>query len=98
VTDLYVTSTSRAEDASYRALADSAQAAGGGPEWRILGGHMVNLHAAIAGVRLPQRATRDADLAVTVHVVGSVRSGPRARYLSCASCFRNSGIRPVPKS
>jgi hypothetical protein len=66
MTDLHLTSTSRAEDASYQALADSAQAAGRDPGWRILGGHMVNLHATLAGVRLPLRATRDADLAVEV--------------------------------
>lgn len=57
-------SSSRAEDASYRALADAAQAATSLLSWRIVGGHMVNLHAARVGVQLPSRATRDADLAV----------------------------------
>jgi hypothetical protein len=70
MTDLHLTSTSRAEDASYQALADSAQAAGHDPGWRILGGHMVNLHATLAGVRLPLRATRDGGLLERLRSLG----------------------------
>lgn len=58
MTELRLASTSRTEDASYQALADSARAAGGDPGWRILGGHMVNLHAALAGVQLPGNPRR----------------------------------------
>jgi|GEM_PF-3244483 len=62
--DVHVTSGSRAEDAAYRALADAAIAAANLETWRVVGGHMVNLHALRSTVPLILRATRDADLAV----------------------------------
>jgi hypothetical protein len=67
MTELRLTSTSRAEDASYQALADSAQAASGDPGWRILGGHMVNLHADLAVEVL---AIRDGDLLERLRSLG----------------------------
>ena len=61
---LHIASESRAYDAAIRALADAALAAADLEAWLIVGGHMVNLHVLRAGIGLPTRATRDADLAV----------------------------------
>jgi hypothetical protein len=61
-----------------RALADAASAARDLGSWRIIGGHMVDLHTRLAGVDLPARATRDADLAVDLL---AVRDGALLRRL-----------------
>jgi predicted nucleotidyltransferase len=74
-----IVSESRATDAAFRALADASNAACDLAAWVIVGGHMVNLHAWRAGVQLPARATRDADLAVDLL---AVRNGPLLRRLS----------------
>ncbi|GAA1018850.1 hypothetical protein Aple_025740 [Acrocarpospora pleiomorpha] len=70
---IIIQSSYRAEDAAYLALADAATIVPH-QEWRVIGGHMVNLHVLHAGLDLPLRATRDADLAVEVLTVrqGSV--------------------------
>ncbi len=68
---IHVISGSRAEDAAYRALADAAIAASGLDTWRLVGGHMVNLHALRSTVPLTLRATRDADLAVELVAIKS---------------------------
>lgn len=72
-------SDSRATDAAIRALADAAKAASELDSWRIVGGHMVNLHALRVGTDLPSRATRDADLAVDLL---AVRDGRLLQRLS----------------
>jgi hypothetical protein len=79
-------SDSRATDGAVRALADAASAARDLGSWRIIGGHMVNLHASRAGVALPSRATRDADLAVDLL---TVRDGGLLRRLGALG-YRNS--------
>ena len=64
-----IVSESRATDASLRALADAAAAAGDDVHWLVVGGHMVNLHVLRTAVDVPLRATRDADLAVELLTV-----------------------------
>jgi hypothetical protein len=84
-------SDSRATDAAIRALADAACAARELETWRIVGGHMVNLHALWAGVDLPPRATRDADLAVDLLAVrdgGLLRRLGELGYRNTASSNR----------
>lgn len=66
MTRLELRASSSAEEAGYRALADIAVlAARTGLDYRIVGGQMVSLHVAIAGVAEPTfRLTLDADLGV----------------------------------
>lgn len=66
VTQLHLHSTSRAEDAGFLAVRDTAAVArDAGLEYRIVGGQMVRLHVALAGVAEPTvRVTLDADLGV----------------------------------
>lgn len=66
MTALKLAATSRAAEAGYLALADIAEvAAACEVDYRIVGGLMVSLHVAAAGVDEPiQRNTLDADVAV----------------------------------
>ncbi|RHW24043.1 hypothetical protein D0Z08_26190 [Nocardioides immobilis] len=66
MTQLHLHSTSRAEDAGFLAVRDTAAVArDAGLEYRIVGGQMVRLHVALAGVAEPTiRVTLDADLGV----------------------------------
>lgn len=66
MTTLKLVATSQAAEAGYLALADIAEvAAVCDIDYRIVGGQMVSLHVAAAGVDEPiQRNTLDADLAV----------------------------------
>lgn len=71
---LSLSSTSRACDAGYRALADVADVAAQiGAAYRIVGGHMVTLLVAACGVsdQVPMRETVDADFAALPEVVGN---------------------------
>jgi hypothetical protein len=72
---LVMSSTSRAQDAGYHALADIAAVASSlGVEYRIVGGHMVSLLVeAYEAVRAPARETADADVAVPFQVLGDPR-------------------------
>jgi hypothetical protein len=62
-------SESRAMDASLLSLADAADVCAKVRRWFAVGGHMVNLHILAAGLPLPLRLTRDADIAVTMRTV-----------------------------
>jgi hypothetical protein len=66
VTALDLYSTSQAEDAGFLAIRDIAAIADDtGIEYRIVGGQMVRLHVAIAGVQEPVvRVTQDADMGI----------------------------------
>jgi hypothetical protein len=66
VTELRLHSTSQAEDAGFLAMRDIAAVADdAGIEYRIVGGQMVRLHVALAGVEEPTiRVTLDADMGV----------------------------------
>jgi hypothetical protein len=88
---LNVVSGSRAEDAGYRALADAATAAAQLDTWRVVGGHMVNLHALRSSASLELRATRDADLAVELLAIRE--SGLLRRLHELGYRNENSGNR-----
>ena len=62
-------SESLAMDASLLSLADAADVCAKVRRWFVVGGHMVNLHILRAGLALPLRLTRDADIAVTMRTV-----------------------------
>ncbi len=79
MSEISLSSRSRAEDASFRALADAAAAAAEVQEWRVIGGHMVNFHVRKAGLDLPLRATRDADLAVELFTINKTALIERIR-------------------
>lgn len=66
VTELRLHSTSQAEDAGFLAMRDIAVVADNTRiEYRIVGGQMVRLHVALAGVPEPTvRVTQDADMGV----------------------------------
>ena len=72
VTHLDITAASRAEEAGYLALNDIARLSTKiGIEYRIVGGQMVTLHVAAAGVDEPViRVTLDADLGVEAGTAG----------------------------
>ncbi len=84
---LRLTSDSRAFDAALRALVDASYAARDVDAWLIVGGHMVNLHVLRAGVDLPTRMTRDADLAVELVAVRDGSLVARLRQLG----YHNAG-------
>lgn len=67
MSQLHLHSTSQAEDAGFLAMRDIATVAEDTElEYRIVGGQMVRLHVALAGVAEPTvRVTLDADLGVT---------------------------------
>ena len=73
MSQLRLRSTSRAEDAGFLAMRDIATVAEDTElEYRIVGGQMVRLHVALAGVAEPTvRVTLDADLGVAA---GSARN------------------------
>jgi hypothetical protein len=78
---VHLVSESRASDGSLRALADAAAVAEGLDAWLIVGGHMVNLHVLRAGIDVPLRATRDADLAIELVSVKNTHLIERLRSL-----------------
>lgn len=83
-----VRSISHAEDAAYLALADTATAAPAQSEacgWRLVGGHMVNLHAARAGIALPPRATMDTDVGLELLTIKTGALVERLRALGYAN-------------
>lgn len=70
VTRLVLASLSRVEDGAYAAMADVCAAAlASGIEYRIIGGHMVNVHVARHQLELPDRGTGDADLGLDARVL-----------------------------
>lgn len=74
-------SASREEDAALAALGDLAQTV---PDWescRIVGGHMVTVHVALASGGSGHRPTADADLAAPVAVLGHAGFAERLRNL-----------------
>jgi len=79
-----VVSVSRAEDASYHATADVAGVAAQiGADYRLVGGHMVSLLAAWAGVDdVPGRETADADLGASFAVIANPALTSALRALS----------------
>ena len=96
---MHLVSDSRASDGAIRALADASTAARDLETWRIIGGHMVNLHALQAGVDLPTRATRDADLAVDLLAVragGLLQRLDELGYRNTASS--NRFVRDTPNA
>lgn len=68
--DVQLYSVSYDEDAALWALSDLAQAVTDWSACRVVGGHMVSLHVAIAGADVEHRPTGDADLAAPVEVLG----------------------------
>lgn len=70
---LVITSTARAEDGAYLAMADVAEAtAATGADYRLIGGHMVTAHTARHDLRnLPLRQTADADLGLHAQVLAA---------------------------
>ena len=61
---MHIISDSTGYDAATLSLADAAAVADKAKPWRIVGGHMVNLHIVRGKLKAPLRLTRDADLAV----------------------------------
>jgi hypothetical protein len=78
---VHLASDSRASDASLIALADAVKVAEGVRHWLIVGGHMVNLHILRAGLGIPLRITRDADLGVDLRTLRSSGLVGRLRLL-----------------
>lgn len=78
---VHLASDSRAMDASLIALADAVKVANGVRHWLIVGGHMVNLHILRAGLDLPLRVTRDADLGVDLRTLRASGLVGRLRML-----------------
>jgi hypothetical protein len=87
---LSVTSESRASDASYHALVDAAHAAADLASWLIVGGHMVSLHVLRAGVDVPLRVTRDADLGVELLAIRDGRLIERLRSMGYSNGTRGN--------
>jgi hypothetical protein len=75
---LVVSSTTRAQDAGYHALADVAEVTASlDMEYRIVGGHMVSLLVqAYEATAAPARETADADVAAPFQVLGDPRLVP----------------------
>jgi hypothetical protein len=73
MTELHLYSASQAEEAGFLAMRDIAMVAdGAGIDYRIVGGQMVRLHVALAGVAEPiVRVTQDADVGIAA---GSARN------------------------
>lgn len=69
VTMISLRSTSREEDAALDALADLAHAVADWDACKVVGGHMVAIHVALAGADVQHRPTADADLAAPVTVL-----------------------------
>ena len=61
---VHLVSDSRGYDGALVSLADAATVCAKLRKWFVVGGHMVNLHILRAGLDLPLRLTRDADIAV----------------------------------
>ncbi|WP_449060883.1 hypothetical protein [Planomonospora algeriensis] len=55
MTRISIRSGSRAEDSSFRALSDAAEAFAAIGDYRVIGGHMVNIHVRAADLDLPLR-------------------------------------------
>jgi hypothetical protein len=79
-------SVSYEEDGALLALADLAQVISDWDACRIVGGHMVSLHVALAGVDVAHRPTGDADLAAPVKVLADP---------ALAAALRRLGYRKV---
>lgn len=71
MTTLHLDASSRAEEAAFLAMCDlAAVTADLGIEYRIVGGQMVRLHVALAGVADPVvRVTQDADMGIAAAIV-----------------------------
>jgi hypothetical protein len=66
---VHLVSDTRDYDASLVSLADAARVCAKIRKWLIVGGHMVNLHILRAGLSIPLRYTRDADIAVEMRTI-----------------------------
>jgi hypothetical protein len=80
-------SVSYDEDGALQGLADLAQVISDWTSCRIVGGHMVSLHVAVAGVDTEHRPTGDADLAAPVKVLADpalARALQRLGYIKVA--------------
>ena len=70
-----VRATSRAEEAGLLALLDLSQVIDDWERYRVIGGHMVGIHLALAD--LPDlRGTKEADLAAPTNVLGDPTAAP----------------------
>ncbi len=66
---VHLVSDSRGYDGALVSLADAATVCAKLRKWFVVGGHMVNLHILRAGLDLPLRLTRDADIAVELRMI-----------------------------
>jgi len=66
---VHLVSDSREYDGALVSLADAATVCAKLRKWFVVGGHMVNLHILRAGLDLPLRLTRDADIAVELRMI-----------------------------
>jgi hypothetical protein len=95
---VHVSAVSRSMDASLLALADlTAAAADAGTDYRVIGGQMVALHVAAAGVadRVPDRDTADADAGVPI---GAAETQALHDVLVAAGYAMQTGDRLVRES
>ena len=66
---VHLVSDSREYDGALVSLSDAAVVCAKLRKWFVVGGHMVNLHILRAGLDLPLRLTRDADIAVELRMI-----------------------------
>src|SRR4030095_13075148 len=66
---VHLVSDSREYDGALVSLSDAALVCAKLRKWFVAGGHMVNLHILRAGLDLPLRLTRDADIAVELRMI-----------------------------
>lgn len=81
VSTITLRSTSRQEDAALAALADLALAVADWESCRVVDGHMVTIHVALAGADVRHRPTADADLAAPVAVLAEPEVAERLKGL-----------------
>lgn len=87
---------SRAEEAGLVALLDLAAAVDDWDHYRVIGGHMVGIHLALAGLSR-HRGTKEADLAAPTNVIGDPSGAPH-RLVSSSSYAKLDGGRIVRDS
>lgn len=88
-------STSREEDAALAALADLAHAVLDWESCRVIGGHMVTIHVAVAKAETAHRPTADADLAAPVAVLGHAGFAQRLKDLGYTAVDGSRLSRPT---